>query len=395
MQIDFSRADDLFRAAARDWLQTHVPRGARPDDGPNKREFDLHWQRTQFDGGWAGIAWPTEYGGRGLSLIEQLIWLEEYAHAGAPLSGSCFVGLSHAGPTLIQRATDEQKSFHLPGILRGEHLWCQGFSEPGAGSDLASLRTRADVDGDHLVVTGQKIWTSYGNIADYQELLVRTNPAAPRHQGMSWVICDMKTPGITIRPIKTMSGLMHFCEVFYDQVKIPLANVVGGLDNGWNVAQSTLSFERGTAFIPAQLELADSVRHLEQIAREVRGPDGIRPAIEDDDIARRIGALRAAVLAMRAMAYSTVSRVLKTGSPGPEGSMMRLYFGELVQQTLRLAMELRGPESLVFEPVVNGWSRRYLHSFKETISAGSAQIQRNIIGERVLGLPRTGKSKSS
>ena len=255
MQIAFSAEDRQFRERARDWLHEHVPRGDRPYDGPEKRAFDLAWQRTQYEGGWAGIAWPREYGGVGLSLIQQLIWLEEYALANAPPSGSCFVGLSHAGPTLIQKGSEAHKAAHLGPILRGEVVWSQGFSEPNAGSDLASLRTRAEPDGDHLVINGQKIWTSHGNYADFQELLVRTDPAAPKHKGISWLICDMKTPGIEVRPIKTMSGVFHFAEVFYTDVRVPLTNVVGALNDGWNVAQSTLSFERGTAFIPAQMEL--------------------------------------------------------------------------------------------------------------------------------------------
>jgi len=393
VKIAFTAEDEQFRLRARDWLSANVPKDRPEFPAQARRDFDLQWQKAQFEAGWAGISWPKEHGGLGLSIIQQLIWLEEYARAGGPYLGTSFVGLSHAGPTLIQRGTEEQKNFHLPRILRGETAWCQGFSEPAAGSDLASLRTRADRDGHDLVVNGQKIWTSNADIADYQELLVRTDPAAPKHRGITWVICDMKTPGITVRPIKTMSGLYHFCEVFYDNVRIPLSNVVGELNGGWNVAQSTLSFERGTAFIPAQMELAEAVERLAQLASEVVGPDGNKMAILDDEIVRRIGSLRASVMAMRAMAYTTVSRVLKQGSPGPEGSMMRLYYGELLQQVCRLAVELIGSDSLAFDPSVDSWTRRYLHSFKDTISAGTAQIQRNIIGERVLGLPRTGKAK--
>jgi alkylation response protein AidB-like acyl-CoA dehydrogenase len=393
VKIAFTVEDEQFRERARDWLQANVPKGRPELPAQARRDFDLQWQRAQFEGGWAGIFWPKEHGGLGLTIIQQLIWLEEYARAGGPYLGTCFVGLSHAGPTLIQRGTEEQKGFHLPRILRGETAWCQGFSEPGAGSDLASLRTRADIDGDRLVVNGQKIWTSNADITDYQELLVRTDPSAPKHKGITWVICDMKAPGITVRPIKTMSGIYHFCEVFYDNVRIPLSNIVGEINDGWHVAQSTLSFERGTAFIPAQMDLAEAVERLAQLAATVKGPDGHKLAIQDDEIVRRIGTLRAAVLAMRAMAYTTVSRVLRQGSPGPEGSMMRLYYGELLQQVCRLAVDLIGTDSLALDPTIDSWTRRYLHSFKDTISAGTAQIQRNIIGERVLGLPRTGKTK--
>ena len=235
MQIIVSTALELFRAECREWLAHNVPRGRRPEEGPAMRDFDRAWQRRQFDGGWAGVSWPKDYGGRGASVLEQLIWFEECARAGAPSSGTMFVALSHAGPTLITSANEEQKAFHLPRILRGEVSWCQGFSEPGAGSDLASLRCKAEVDGDHLIVNGSKIWTTYGDLSDYQELLVRTDPAAQRHKGISWVICDMKLPGIEIRPIKAMSGLTHFAQVFYDNVRIPMSNLIGSLNDGWRV----------------------------------------------------------------------------------------------------------------------------------------------------------------
>src|SRR5579875_882482 len=227
-----------------------------------------------YDAGWAGIAWPKAYGGRGATLMEQLIWFEEYARADAPDLSTLFVGLNHDGPTLMACGTEAQKAYHLPRILRGEVVWCQGFSEPNAGSDLAALQTRAVIDGDHLVVTGQKIWTSFGHVAEFQELLVRTDPEAPKHKGITWVICEMNRPGIEIRPIKTLAGNSDFCEVFYDGVRIPLANVVGRLNDGWRVAMATLSFERGTAFVPEQVRLARRVEELAELARTVPGPRG-------------------------------------------------------------------------------------------------------------------------
>lgn len=384
--------DEEFRAAAREWLAANVPRASRPADGLAMREFDLDWQRTQYAGGWAGVSWPREYGGRGSSLTQQMIWHEEYARAGAPYIGVSFVGLSHAGPTLILRGTNAQKSQHLEKILRGESVWCQGFSEPNAGSDLASLRTHAETDGDSLVVNGSKIWTSFADHADYQELLVRTDRGAAKHKGISWVICDMRTPGITVRPIQTIYEGFHFCEVFYENVRIPLSNVVGDLNDGWNVAQATLSFERGTAFISLQMELAETVERLVALAHETRSPTGRGAAIDDDDIARGLGTLRAEVTALRSMAYAGIARMARRGTPGPEGSMLRLYFGELFQKVERFAMELRGPAALTFDPGQPGWTRDYLYSFKDTISAGAAQIQRNIIGERMLGLPRERKA---
>ena len=262
MNLDLTAEERAFREEARTWLRDHLPTEERPPEGAEMREFDLAWQRTLYDGGWAGINWPTEYGGRGLTDIQQMIWYEEFAKADPPftLNNSCtFVGNLHGGPTLIVNGDEEQKGTYLPRILRGEEVWCQGFSEPGAGSDLAGLSTRAEIDGDELVVTGQKTWTSYAHVADVQELLVRTDPIAPKHKGITWVICDMRTPGIEIREIRTMSHVTDFCEVFYDEVRIPLKNVVGGINNGWRTAMSTLSFERGTAFMADQVELASTV----------------------------------------------------------------------------------------------------------------------------------------
>jgi alkylation response protein AidB-like acyl-CoA dehydrogenase len=310
---------------------------------------------------------------------------------GAPPPRTTFVGLRHAGPTLILRGSESQKASHLPAILRGDVTWCQGFSEPGAGSDLASLRTRAVVDGDDLVVSGQKIWTSYGDVADFQELLVRTGPSEPKHKGISWVICDMRSPGIEVRPIATMARTSDFCEVFYDEVRVPLANVVGEVDDGWSVAMSTLSFERGTAFMAEQVQLAQTVESLVDLAREATGPDGRRPAIADDEIARRLGRARAEVAALRAMTYAQVSRAAASGQPGPEASLVRVLYGELEQRVGRLAMDVLGADALaedLFGRPGRDWVHDHLMSFQATIAAGTKDIQRNIVGERVLGLPR-------
>jgi len=393
MNLELTAEEQAFREEARTWLRENLPDGERPPEGQPMREFDLAWQRTLFDGGWAGINWPTEFGGRGLSDIQQMIWYEEFARADPPftLNNSCtFVGNNHGGPTLIANGDDAQKAEHLPKILRGEVVWCQGFSEPGAGSDLASLSTKAVIDGDELVVTGQKTWTSYAHVADLQELLVRTDPTAPKHKGISWVICDMSLPGIEIREIETMSHVTDFCEVFYDEVRIPLTNVVGEIDNGWRVAMSTLSFERGTAFMADQVELASEVEDLIAEARTRTGPDGRRPAIADDEIARRLATARAEVAALRAMTIAGISRTARTGVPGPEGSMIRLFHGELHQRVYQLALDIIGPEALRLTPVdgEGNWTGRYLQSFAYTIGGGTTDIQRNIVGERVLGLPR-------
>jgi alkylation response protein AidB-like acyl-CoA dehydrogenase len=391
VEIRFSPAEEAFRAEARAWLAANVPRD-RParTDLKARRFFDLAWQRRLFEAGWAGISWPKEYGGRGASLMEQLVWFEEYARAGAPEITTTFVGLNHAGPTLIACGSEAQKAFHLPRILGGEVIWCQGFSEPNAGSDLASLQTRAVIDGDHLVVNGQKIWTSYGNIAEFQELLVRTNPAEPRHRGITWVICPMDAPGIEVRPITTLTGDHDFCEVFYDNVRIPLANVVGQINDGWRVAMATLSFERGTAFLSEQVRLSRRIEELAGVARTVPGAAGQRRAIDDDEIARRLARASAEVDAMRAMSYRSISLAARTGMPGAEASMIRLFFSELVQRIDVLAMDILGAAAVSAregEPAAR-WATSYLTGLSQTIGGGTKDIQRNIIGDRVLGLPR-------
>jgi alkylation response protein AidB-like acyl-CoA dehydrogenase len=386
---DDSTEDREFRSEVRTWLMANIPSAARPEEGVEAREFDLAWQRKQYDGGWAGISWPKEYGGRGLTLTEQMIWHEEYANASAPYVGTAFVGLNHGGPTLILRGDDAQRAKYLPPILRGEVVWCQGFSEPEAGSDLASLRTTGVIDGDDLVVNGRKIWTSYGQYADNQVLLVRTDQAAERHRGLTWVIGDMHLPGIEIRPIETMVGTMHFCEVTYDNVRIPLDHVVGGLDNGWSVAMSTLSFERGTAFISEQVRLARRVDELIDVARTRVGSNG-RPVISDDTIADQLGELKAEVNALRAMTYAGISQVARTGTPGPEGSLIRLYFSALWQRVYATALEVIGDDILTdgLDGPADRWTYDYLDSFRATLGAGTSDIQKNVIGERVLGLPR-------
>lgn len=390
MDLDFTAEQVEFREEVRTWLAEHAPTEPRPHlDAVAMREYDLAWQRTQWEGGWAGIAWPERYGGRGLSPVRQLIWHEEYARIGMPSIDACFVGLNHAGPTLITRGSEQQKSFHLPRILRGEDVWCQGFSEPGAGSDLAALSTRAELDGDEFVITGQKIWTSFAMIADFQELLVRTDRSGSRHHGITWLICDMRSPGIDVRPIKTMDGGADFCEVFYDEVRVPASGVVGERDDGWRVAMSTLSFERGTAYTASQVRLSDTVEELISLARERTGPDGRRPAIADDELAGRLATARAEVAALRAMTYAGICRNLRTDTPGPEGSMLKLYWADIAQRVARLAMDVLGADGVRANgdrPA--GWSANYLRSFAASIGGGTSEIQRNIIGDRVLGLPR-------
>jgi alkylation response protein AidB-like acyl-CoA dehydrogenase len=389
VDLAFSKADNEFRDQARTWLAENAPTGRPHHLCPETRTFDTTWQRRQFDGGWAGISWPKEYGGLDLPILQQLIWYEEYGRTGLPAMDTRFVGLSHAGPTLIARATDEQKTYHLPKILSGETLWCQGFSEPGAGSDLASLRTKAVIDGDQLVVTGQKIWTSYAGVCDWQELLVRTNPDVPKHKGISWVICDMHAPGVEVRPIKTIDGDYELNEVFYDEVRIPLTNVVGEIDQGWSVTMSTLSFERGTAFTLNQVTMAATVEALIELAGSRRSING-RPVIEDDVLAMRLAKARADAAGLRALTYMAISRNARSSEPGPEGSMLKLQYSDLAKRVQTLGLDIIGPRSLALVPgeADGDIVSHYLTSFSYGIGGGTSEVQRNIIAERVLGLPR-------
>lgn len=384
MDLNFTSEDKRFREQARDWLQSNVFKARRPHGGEEMRAYDLSWQKCQYDAGWAGVSWPTEYGGMGLDLTRQLIWYEEYARAHAPDNHLCFVGLNHGGPTIIARGDEAQKQAHLRPILAGQTIWCQGFSEPNAGSDLGSLRTRAVVDGDELVITGSKIWTSHGHLADMQELLVRTDSDAPKHKGISWLIFDMNTPGLDMRPIEIMTAPnhTHFVQCFYDEARVPLANVVGGLNNGWSVAMSTLGFERGTAQIKDQIRYAFLVEQMIESARDRYGAE----YIGHDEFGSRLAQLRADMAAARAMTYMVVSRA-RQDIGGSLSSLMRAMVGDVQQRVRRLAFDIIGADALE-NPEDDDWVYFYLRSFAQTIAAGTSQIQRNIIGERVLGLPR-------
>jgi alkylation response protein AidB-like acyl-CoA dehydrogenase len=391
MHSSVSVEEKFFREEVREWLRSNVPSEKRPNDdidnAPAAREFDLAWQRKQFDGGWAGISWPKQFGGRGLSLDQALIWYEEYALAGAPWIGCCFNAVHNAGPTIIARGTAEQQATYLDPILRGETVWVQGFSEPGAGSDLASLRTSGVVEGDEIIVNGSKIWTSFGHIGDYVQLLIRTNPQAKKHKGITWVICDLRSPGIEIRTLPQMTGPndRHFCQVFYTDVRIPIGNVVGQIDDGWSVANTTLGFERGTAFVAEQIHMSQIVEELIALAREPRRGSAFVP-IDDGDVAARLAMLRAEVAGLRSMTYSSISK-MRHQAPTSEASMIRLFTSETQQRLYRLSLDILGPQTLELSDP-EGWTWPYLRSFASTIAAGSSDIQRNIIGERVLGLPR-------
>ncbi len=393
MDLRYSESDEKFRAELRDWLERVLPTlGPKPpaEDWPARRRYDTDWQAMLYEAGYAGIDWPVEFGGRGASPTEHLVFLEETERARAPYVGVNFVGLLHAGPTLIAEASPEQQARHLPAILKGEEVWCQGFSEPGAGSDLASLRTRAVRDGDDYVVSGQKIWTSHAEVSEYCELLVRTDSEAPKHRGITWLILPMSSPGIEIRPLRTIAGSNEFCEVFLDETRVPVANRVGAENDGWRVAMVTFSFERGTALVSELLQSMELLEDLAGVARRVT--TNSVTAWEDAGLRREIGHLAADLDALWALTRRNVSQAARSGMPGVGGSVFKLHYSEVRQRMGELAMRLLDRAALSIDDVgdiasgehVQGW----LHSLSLTIAAGTSQIQRNIVAERILGLPK-------
>lgn len=393
MDLRYSASDERFRAELRAWLADAVPKHGPPPpthDWPARVAYDTGWQRKLFDAGYAGINWPKAYGGRELSATEQLVYYEETARAAAPYVGVNFVGLLHGGPTIVAEGSDEQKAKHLPRILRGEEIWCQGFSEPVAGSDLAALQTRAVRVGDEYVINGHKIWCSFAHVGEYCELLVRTDPDAPKHRGISWLICPMNLPGIEIRPLPTLAGEGEFSEVFFTDVRVPVSARVGAENDGWRITNVTLRFERGTAFASEMINLQRVLGDLAQLARRVTRHDA--RAWDDAGLRRECGHLLAELDALWAMVKRSVSEAAQTGMPGLEGSAIKLYYTELYQRVAELGVRILGRAGLAREDVAGLPSRvalhRHLQSLSLTIAAGSSQIQRNIVGERILGLPK-------
>ncbi|MET9558938.1 acyl-CoA dehydrogenase [Streptomyces tauricus] len=382
MDLSYADEDEEFRARLREWLGEVLP-GLPPeppaDDWPGRRAYDLGWQRLLYDAGYAGLHWPVDAGGRGATPTRQLIYLEETEQAGAPYVGANFVGLLHAGPTIAAEGSAQQRARWLPPVLRGEEVWCQGFSEPDAGSDLASLRTRAWRDGDDYVVSGSKIWTSHAEVADWCELLVRTDTDAPKHRGISWLAMPMDAPGITVRPLRTLAGSAEFAEVFLDEVRVPVANRVGAENDGWRVTMVTLSFERGTAFVG---EVVACRRVLGELAREARK----NGRWDDVPLRRRLGRLNAEFRALWRLTQWNVSEAERVGGvPGVGGSVFKLRYSQARQELYDAAAEVLGPEAL---DLGRRWTADRLSSLSYTIAAGTSQIQRNIVAERILGLPK-------
>ncbi|MFD5336887.1 acyl-CoA dehydrogenase [Streptomyces hawaiiensis] len=375
MDLSYTPEEEDFRARLRDWLAKtlpDLPPKPSPGDWPGRRAYDLGWQRRLHDAGYADVHWDGTPGVR-------LIFLEETEKAGAPYVGANFVGLLHAGPTIAAEGTDEQRARWLPPILRGEEVWCQGFSEPEAGSDLAALRTRAWRDGDDYVVSGSKIWTSHAEVADWCELLVRTDPEAPRHRGITWLALPMDTPGITVRPLRTLAGSAEFAEVFLDEVRVPVRNRVGEENDGWRVTMVTLSFERGTAFAG---EVVACRRVLTELAVEARE----NGRWDDPALRRRLGRLNAEFRALWRLTQWNVSAAEASGGvPGAGGSVFKLRYSQARQELYDAAAEVLGPDCLDLD---RPWTLDRLSSLSYTIAAGTSQIQHSIIAERVLGLPK-------
>ncbi|MFD5542662.1 acyl-CoA dehydrogenase family protein, partial [Streptomyces sp. NPDC127079] len=331
MDLSYTPEEEDFRARLREWLAKvlpGLPPKPRPEDWPGRRAYDLGWQRTLHDAGYADVHWDA-------SPTVRLIFLEETEKAGAPYVGANFVGLLHAGPTIAAEGTAEQRARWLAPILRGDEVWCQGFSEPDAGSDLAALRTRARRDGDDYVVSGSKIWTSHAEVADWCELLVRTDPEAPKHRGISWLALPMDAPGVTVRPLRTLAGSDEFAEVFLDEVRVPVANRVGAENDGWRVTMVTLSFERGTAFVG---EVVACRRVLGDLARAARANGGW----DDPVLRRRLGRLNAEFRALWRLTQWNVSEAEGRGVPGVGGSVFKLRYSHARQELYDAAAAVGG-----------------------------------------------------
>jgi alkylation response protein AidB-like acyl-CoA dehydrogenase len=394
MHFQYTPAEEAFRREFRAWLAKHLPDDLRVEDPADDRvagtretfERRVAWQKAMHAAGWVGIAWPKEHGGRGASIVERVIWDEEYAAARAPVLPG--MGLNLVGPTIIHWGTEAQKARYLPRILRADEVWAQGFSEPGAGSDLAGLRTRAEDAGDHFVVNGQKVWTSGAQYADAIILLVRTDPAAPRHSGISCLLVDMTTPGISVRPLVLATGHHHFNEVFFTDVRVPKSALLGPLNAGWKVSTTTLMYERHASGARNPI---GQVRDLIAVARRLPADGGT--AWDDPRIRQRLSQLLIDCEAMRYTRFRSLTRQIRGEPPGPEGSILKLSGTELGVRIADAAGELLGMHALVnrgseLVPDAPRWFNRLVAARQYTISAGTSEIQRNIIGERVLGLPR-------
>jgi alkylation response protein AidB-like acyl-CoA dehydrogenase len=391
MDFDFTPEQEAFRKEVRGWLEANLPAELRGRSFAASRADHEEvarlraWQKTMARAGYVGIDWPREFGGRGASIVEVIILYQEMARAESPQ----FVnrgGVSMLGPTLMKYGTPAQQRRFLPKILTADELWCQGFSEPNAGSDLANLSTRAVRDGDHFVVNGQKVWTSMGHVADWGFFLVRTDPDAPKHKGISFLLVDMKSPGITVRPLRQITGEAEFNETFLDNVRVPAENLVGKLNEGWSVALTTLAYERDVLTFIRHISLRNALHRLVKLVRD-RGKGA------DPIVRQKVAALWIGEQALQLNAYRSLTNILRRGAPGPEGSTSKLFWSQLDTELAQLGTEVIGPYSQIAEgspwaPDDGQWEFYELLARGSGIRAGTSEILRNILAERVLGLPK-------
>jgi alkylation response protein AidB-like acyl-CoA dehydrogenase len=391
MDFDFTPEQEAFRKEVRQWLERNLPddlrgRGFAASRADRQEVARLRaWQRTMFEAGYVGMDWPRQFGGRGATLVEQVILYQEMARAESPQVVNRG-GLSMLGPTLMKHGTAAQQQRFLPRILTADELWCQGFSEPNAGSDLANLQTRAGREGDEFIINGQKVWTSMAHVADWCFLLVRTDPNAPKHKSISFILVDMSSPGITVRPLRQMTGEAEFNEVFFDNVRVPVDHLVGRLHEGWAVALTTLAYERDLLTFIRHISLRNAVHRLVRLVHE-RGRAG------DPTVRQKIAAVWIGEQALQLNAYRSLTRIVGGGQPGPEGSTAKLFWSQLDQELAQVATEVLGPASQVapgspWAPDEGQWEFYALLAQASGIRAGTSEILRNILGERVLGLPK-------
>ncbi|MFC5973488.1 acyl-CoA dehydrogenase family protein [Halomarina salina] len=396
MNFDYDDEHEAFRQDLREWLAENLPSDWQDGDrqlpeGSERERFLRDWQRTLYDGGWAGVHWPEEYGGRGASLVEQTIYREEMARARAPPQINV-VGINFVGPTLVAAGTEAQKERFVPNILSGEEIWCQGYSEPDAGSDIASLTTSAEKQGDEWVINGQKIWTSYAQYADWCFLVARTDASGEKHEGITTLLVDVDQEGVSMDPIHQASDEEGFNQVYFDDAVASAENVVGEVGHGWDVVMTLSAFEHSTTTIFSIEQ--DYLDLLEYCRDETRGGE---PLIEDARVRRDLADLDARIQAAKVSHYRNVSKRSESGTPGPEGSMDLVVADELRNDLTNVAMDVLGPEVALWEdgPRDGQLADDYLGSYGSWIAAGTGDVQRNIIGERVLGLPKDDKSQES
>jgi alkylation response protein AidB-like acyl-CoA dehydrogenase len=376
MDLTPTPQEQAFRDELRDWLEANHP-GPEPEGDVAGFEFRRAWQRRLHEDDWAGVSWPKEYGGRGATLVEQAIYNEELARAQAPSTANV-LGLAMGGPTVIAHGTEEQKRRYLEPILSADEIWCQGFSEPEAGSDLASLKTRAVRDGGDWVVTGQKVWTTLAHHAKWCMLVARTDPDAPRHKGLTYFLMDMEQDAVQVRPLRQITGEAEFNELFIEEARIPDENIIGGEGNGWAVAITTLMHERATLAFGLQIRVKVTLGELLAEARE-------SGAAEDPVIRDRLAQLYIESEVLRLNALRGLSAIMRTGVPGPEGSLGKWQWAEVNQELTELAVELRGGRAVLDD---DRWTYRFLRARANSIEGGTTEILKNIVAERVLGLPR-------